>query len=87
MEIRNGLALIGIGLLCMWLGLIYAANVFGVATEHARQIVASRWQLSRVRTTPFDQVVRIGRITGVAFMIFSLLWVVAGILEIARGGS
>jgi hypothetical protein len=86
---RNGLVLIGIGLLFMWLGLVWAANLFGVAAEHARQILASnksRWRFIEVRMS-FDRLVRNARIFGVVFMVFNLVWVVAGILEFTRGNG
>jgi hypothetical protein len=35
----------------------------------------------------FDRLVRNARIFGVVFMVFNLIWVVAGILEFTRGNG
>ncbi len=42
LHFQRGLALIGFGLLIGFFGLIWVANLFGVADEHARQIAQSR---------------------------------------------
>ena len=88
-HVRNGLVLVGMGLLFMWLGLIWAANLFGVAAEHSRQILAGnagrRW--FQTRSMPFEHVFRSARLTGAGIMVFSLLWVVAGIVEFAGGAG
>ena len=71
-----------------WLGLIWAMNLFGVAATHARQVLAStgrrRW-FAHLQPMPFEHAFRMARTTGVGFMIFSLLWVLAGVLEFTRG--
>jgi hypothetical protein len=89
-HIQNGLVTIGVGLLIGFFGLIWVANLFGVADEHARRISESRWNLwvtgekrspAEVRTTPrFKRAAKVGRYgAGGGFMLFGLILLVAGI--------
>ena len=41
-DVQKGLSLIGVGLLIGFMGLVWVANLFGVADEHARLISENR---------------------------------------------
>jgi hypothetical protein len=86
LHVRRGLGLIGFGLLLAFVGLVFLANLFGVADEQARSIAKSRWNrwLLGVEKTPHeiknDAGYKIGRYSvGVGWMLVGLLAVAGGI--------
>lgn len=87
MHVQRGLALIGFGLLIGFVGLIWVANLFGVADEHARQIAESRLKrrLWGIDQTPAemksDLGFKLGRyVSGIGFMLVGLLAIGGGIV-------
>ncbi|MBQ0904315.1 hypothetical protein [Micromonospora sp. U21] len=87
LHIQRGLGLIGFGLLLGFVGLIWTANLFGVADEHARRIARSRmtrWTGGH-EVTPEEMKHEpgflLGRyIAGIGFMLFGLLVVGGGVV-------
>ncbi|GIE77393.1 hypothetical protein Aph02nite_33430 [Actinoplanes philippinensis] len=92
-QVRNGLVTIGAGLLLGFFGLIYVADLFGVAGEHARlisenrrgrRLTGERRSPAEVRDSPdFKRAFGIGRfVAGGGFMLAGLALVVAGIVMV-----
>jgi hypothetical protein len=86
LHVRRGLGLVGFGLLLAFVGLVFLANLFGIADEHARGIARSRWHrwVLGVRKTPPEVQngagFKIGRYSvGVGWMLVGLLAVAGGI--------
>ncbi len=90
LQVQKGLATIGIGLLIGFFGLIWVANLFGVADEHARMISESRmnrWMTGETRspaevrnTARFKQGFNLGRfLAGGGFMTVGLILVIVGV--------
>jgi hypothetical protein len=87
LHIRRGLALVGFGLLLGFFGLIWVANLFGVAHEHAKRTAANptiRWMTGGRLTeenAKDDFGIKLGRyLAGGGFMVSGLLIVVTGII-------
>jgi hypothetical protein len=89
-HIQNGLVTIGIGLLIGFFGLLWVANLFGVADEHAKltsENRVNRWLAGEKRspaeirnTTRFKWGMRLGRfLAGGGFMLVGLVIVVEGV--------
>ncbi|SBT54271.1 hypothetical protein [Micromonospora narathiwatensis] len=87
LHILRGLGAIGFGLLLGFVGLIWVANLFGVADEHARQIARSslrRWVEGR-EVSPGEMKQEpgfvLGRyISGIGFMLVGLFIIGGGIV-------
>lgn len=84
-HVQRGLALVGFGLLVGFVGLIWVANLFGVADEHARRIAESRLnrRLWGIDQTPADMKgyvgFKLGRyVVGIGFMLVGLLAIGGG---------
>jgi hypothetical protein len=89
LHIQQGLGLIGFGLLLGFVGLIWVANLFGVADEQARQMARSpmtRWMEGR--EVPPEEMKRhgafaLGRyIFGIGLMLFGLLFIGSGVVDL-----
>ncbi|GIE29562.1 hypothetical protein Ait01nite_026070 [Actinoplanes italicus] len=91
LHIQRGLALIGVGLLLGFVGLIWVANLFGVADEHAKQISESRVSPLAAGTTgtaeeyrnseDFKRGFGVGRfLAGGGFMVVGLVFIVTGVV-------
>jgi hypothetical protein len=91
LHIQRGLALVGVGLLLGFVGLIWVANLFGVADEHAKQISESR--LNRPadggtgtaeeyrNSENFTRGFGVGRfVAGGGFMVVGLVFIVTGVV-------
>jgi hypothetical protein len=83
LHIQRGLGLIGFGLLLGFVSLIWTANLFGVADEHAGRTARSRmtrWMAGR-DVTPDEPGFKLGRfIVGIGFMLVGLLAVGGGVV-------
>jgi hypothetical protein len=89
-HVRRGLALIGFGLLLAFVGLVWVANLFGVADEHARRIVTNPWNQRMARWSGRDFDLRdpksnpgmqLGRfLFGIGFMLVGVLIAAGGIV-------
>ena len=94
-HIGRSLAVIGFGLLWGFFGLIWVANLFGVAEEHARQILRRRVHQGRTPwyggeynlTEPLENPgIKVGRyLAGGGFMLVGLAVVVAGVVSLFTG--
>jgi len=85
LHIQRGLALIGFGLLLGFVGLVLAANLFGIADEHARRIAQNRWnqQMLGISADPEkDRLAhKLGRfVVGFGIMAVGLLAIGGGIV-------
>jgi len=75
----------------MGFGLIWAADLFGVATEHARLTRDNRFnRFNRAFLWPkqapqMSRMVRSARLTGAATMLFGAATVVAGVVNFFAG--
>lgn len=80
--VQQGLGLVGFGLLLTFVGLVWAANLFGVADEHARRIARSSFRRELpVEEATRDRAILLGRyVAGVGFMLFGLVFIVSGVL-------
>lgn len=89
--VPRGLALIGVGLLIGFVGLIWIANLFGVADEHAKQISENRlnrWMAGETGTAAdyrnsdrFKSGFALARfVVGGGFMLIGLVMVISGIV-------
>lgn len=89
-HIGRGMALIGFGLLLSFVGLVWVANLFGVADEHARRIAKEPWIRSILRWRFGEYLewqkpmtlpgMKLGRyLAGYGFMVCGALIVVGGI--------
>lgn len=80
--VQQGLGLVGFGLLLGFVGLVWTANLFGVADEHARRIA----RRSFPGEPPAEEATRdpaflLGRyVAGGGFMLFGLVFIVSGVL-------
>lgn len=89
--------MIGFGLLLGFVGLIWVANLFGVAEEHARQIMRNPRNQGRARWSgreynmdePLDDPgIKLGRyLAGGGFMLFGLGFVLSGIIYLFTGSD
>jgi hypothetical protein len=97
-HVQKGLATIGIGLLIGFLGLIWVANLFGVADEHARRISKSRlnrWMSGERRSpeevrnsTGFRRQFNFGRfVSGGGFMAVGLIFIIIGLYTLVTPAS
>jgi hypothetical protein len=92
---RRGLGLVGFGLLLAFVGLVWVANLFGVADEHARRIVTNPWNRRMARwsgreldmSDPMNNPgMRLGRyLFGIGFMVAGALIVSGGIVYLLIG--
>jgi len=89
-HVRAGLAGVCFGLLFMGFGLIWVADLFGVGSEHARQVRENRINrrfLWPDEAPPISRVMRWGRLTGAAFMLAGAAMVAAGVISLAVGSD
>lgn len=85
---RGGLGAVCFGLLIMGFGLIWAADLFGVATEHARLTRDNRFNRAFLwpkQAPQMSRMVRSARLTGAATMLFGAATVVAGVVNFFAG--
>ncbi|MEU4155223.1 hypothetical protein [Actinoplanes sp. NPDC026670] len=91
LYVQRGLALIGVGLLVGFFGLIWVANLFGMADDHAKRISESRvnrWMAGETgsadefrNTERFKFGFNLGRfVAGGGFMLVGLGMIVGGIV-------
>jgi hypothetical protein len=84
LDVRRGLDLIGFGLLLAFVGLVFLANLFGVADENSRSIARGRWNRWFLSVQKPNEVknsagYKIGRYSvGVG-------WVLVGLFAVAGG--
>lgn len=86
LHIQRGLGLIGFGLLLGFVGLVWTANLFGVADEHARRIARGSFTgWAAGREIPPEEASRepgflLGRyLVGIGFLLVGLLAIGGGI--------
>jgi hypothetical protein len=94
-DILKALAMLGIGLLVAFFGLIWVANLFGVADEHARRIVRNpaNQRMARIFGRPLDANepmsnpgVALGRyLAGGGFMLVGAILAVVGVIWLCTG--
>lgn len=94
-NVSDGLVLVGFGLLVSFVGLVWVANLFGVADEHARRITKSSWTRMIARRAREDQPtydpknypgMRLGRyIAGFGTMLVGVLAIAGGVARVITG--
>ncbi|SIM88156.1 hypothetical protein [Micromonospora cremea] len=98
LHIQQALGLIGFGLLLGFVGLVWVANLFGVADEHASRIARSsstRWMARLVegREVAPEEMKRhggmaLGRyIWGIGLMLVGLLFVGNGVVDLISAAA
>jgi hypothetical protein len=96
LHIRQGLGLIALGALVAFFGLIWVANLFGVADEQVRRIAANPYNRriarllgkeDRLQRDPTNfPGMQLGRfVSGYGFMLFGLVFAIAGTVTLASG--
>lgn len=87
-PILRSIALFGYGLLVGFTGLVWVANLFGVADEHHRQIARSLWKRGWYATEreASEQTSEVGRyVAGVGFMLAGIALAVGGVIYLFQG--
>ncbi|MEV4758587.1 hypothetical protein AB0J86_26265 [Micromonospora sp. NPDC049559] len=92
-PILSWLAMIGFGLLVAFVGLIWVANLFGVADEHARRIAESQWKRgwfaseldAREKLRTGSQVGRY--VAGVGFMLTGVAIAISAAFQLFAGAG